>query len=280
MKRFYFIGIALICFMFCSLSASASLSLFAQGKTFFINVRNQSYRPIYNARGRVSVIGNYAQIQVEAPGYKSAQKSIRINEDTNNYNETISLSDPTVFADVVDYDGFTIGGGFVSHYSQTMYSADEFGIRGDFPCNGFENMTEADVRVQINGISSFRPRVYLSKTTDRWKFEIILNRREMQEFSNRIRIFFKQDATEGEEKSYEIVTLLEDYENNTAQLSFLQDEENINICYNRLDSIKNQLIRATNSMDKGELNTLINSMDKSHPLYNSIFQIWQFNTIY
>lgn len=229
--------LALVFTLLLSCSAEASLYLSSGGKTFNINVVRRDYRPIYNARGNVFVSGNTARIEINAPGYRSAHRSIYLNDHTSNYNETVSLDDPTIFVSLQDDSYANIPNGTYSHYSQTFYQTDEFGIRGRFPVAGFEKVTSRDLDVRVNSMFAWLPRIYLTQRGEYWEFEIVIKRRDFSDFSNRIQILVKRTPAEAPASVEHIAAMADDYLHN-LELVRTQSEE---IYFDRLTSLAREI---------------------------------------
>ncbi|MFZ5949819.1 MAG: hypothetical protein ACOYXC_03885 [Candidatus Rifleibacteriota bacterium] len=221
-------------------SAEASLYLSASGKTFNINVVRRDYRPIYEARGNVFVSGNTARIEISAPGYRSAHRSIYLQNNVNSYHETVTLDDPTIFVNLQADDYSNIADSTTSYFSQSLYQSDEFGIRGRFPVAGFEKITSRDLDVRVNSMFAWLPRVYLNQRGNYWDFEIVIKRRDFSDFSNRIQILVTRTPPEAPASLEYALAQAVDYNNNIMMLEKNRDE----LLLARLESLAREIRQA------------------------------------
>jgi hypothetical protein len=215
--------------------AQASLYLSSGGKSFNINVVRRDFRPIYDARGHVFVSGNTARIEVRAEGYRSANRTIYLKDNVNTYHETVTLDDPTIFVNLKDSDFGHIANSSTSHFSQSLYQSNEFGLRARFPVTGFEKITSRDIDVRVNSMFAFLPRIYLNKRGDFWDLEVVLRRRDFSDFSNRIEILVNR-TPEAAPAEF-VVALAKDY----AAQQILMNNERKEAYIDRLCSLAREI---------------------------------------
>ncbi len=204
----------------------------------------------------VFVNGNTARISVDAPGYRSGYEYVYLNPNQTYYYTRVRLDEPMCTATVLDDSGRIVSGSTADTYSQSLYWGDEFGVRASFPKAGFEKLTERLIDVRVNGLFAFAPRVYLSDQKDRWYLEVVVRRRDMQSFSNRIDIVVTRDpAAPG--RKVEPLILVGDY-SDTQKLAeqFAARDADRDILSRRLESIARQLREMFPTLDAGERHSL------------------------
>lgn len=263
-KNILFLTLAFLLLLNCGVEASLFLS--SGGKTFNINVVRRDYRPIYNARGSVFISGTTARIEVRAEGYRNGHCTIFLRENVNSYRETVSLDDPTMFVDVCDDSYAYIQDSYCSHFSQTLYQTDEFGIRGRFPVKGFEKITSRDLDVRINSMFAWLPRIYLNKSGDFWNFEVIVRRRDFSDFSNRIKILVKRTPDETPASPELLATLAEDYLQNQKLAQKQADE----VYFNRLTSLAREINRFYFDLETSDRSTLLHKLENAPQLLREL----------
>ncbi|MEW6712373.1 MAG: hypothetical protein AB1403_21320 [Candidatus Riflebacteria bacterium] len=252
-------------------SAEASLFLSASGKTFNINVVRRDFRPIYEARGNVFVSGNTARIEISAPGYRSAHRSIYLQNNVNSYHETVTLDDPTIFVNLQADDYSNIADSTTSYFSQSLYQSDEFGIRGRFPVAGFEKITSRDLDVRVNSMFAWLPRVYLNQRGNYWDFEIVIKRRDFSDFSNRVQILVTRKPEQAPASVEYALSQAVDYGNTMKMLEKSHDE----ILVGRLESLAREIKQAFIELPPDSRQQIISVID-NHVLIRELKNISSF----
>lgn len=164
--------------------------------TFWIDARNRSYQSIHDARATGYLSGDrMAQITVTANGYREARETVWLNPNSTNYNVRATLDDPTVWVDVYER-----GGTSIQHSSRI----DSFGVWGDefrfvsrISAEGFTRFTAQHVEVRVSGMIPFGDRVRVSDLGSQREVEVTLKRRDMNSYSNSIRVYLPSDETLG-----------------------------------------------------------------------------------
>jgi hypothetical protein len=175
-------------------SAADASSYYAWGEyTFICNVRNESYKEIYSPRISGYVNGSSAQLQVQAQGYQQAYQTVFIRPNVKQYNVDVTLRDNTVYFDTLDDEGKRIAGVYVNNW-QGSYWADEYGAVFTVPKEGFSNLTQRDIEVKVNYFTAFAKRIWLSNSGNSWRIEVVVQRRDVDSFSNRLYVILKRDA--------------------------------------------------------------------------------------
>ncbi|MBU1105248.1 MAG: hypothetical protein KKB51_01170 [Candidatus Riflebacteria bacterium] len=282
MKKFV---IMTFCFfaIFIALSSSAEASLYlSSGKyTFNVQVRNSSFKDVPQARGRVYLSGNSARIEVEADGYRSGYEYVYLRDNVTSYYAQVRLDEPTVWVNILDNANQQIANSNVSYTSQSMYWGDEFGMRGYFPITGFEKLTAYDLRVTVNNMYAFAPRVYLTRSGNNWNFEVVVKRRDMHStFSNRFEIIARRDpATETAPTAY-LIAMTEDYVENMTRATQTRDQEEIILLQSRLESSAVYLLSVFAAIDNETRSQIISLLPAGSPLARSLNSINQFENLH
>lgn len=164
--------------------------------TFRVDARNRYFRSIHQGQAWASVSGSQARVTVRAEGYREESTYVSLREGQTTYDVRVTLDDPSVYVDLLDQDG-----GYVSSYSrEDNFSvwADEYRFETRINQDGFTRFTEQDVEVRVNGLYPFgeQVRVYGSGTSRR--IEVTLKRRDIDRFSNRVRVRIPSDASLGD----------------------------------------------------------------------------------
>jgi hypothetical protein len=223
------------------LSAEAMLYLHSGQYSFQVDVRNSHFKDISRASGYASVSGNSARIQVEAPGYRQGWTNVYLSPNQTSYRADVRLDDPFVNADVRDASYKPVPNSSIQTYLQSMYWGDEYGIRGYLPKEGFQQLTERRIEVQVNSMYAFAPRVYLSPSGDRWNFEIVIRRQDMNSYSNQIRILVPRDEPQAMlALAEDLSALAADYRCNAGLLQTLTGEE-FDVVQSRLNSLARRM---------------------------------------
>lgn len=260
LRLFVILGI----FLFgLTMSAQAVLYLSSGDFRFNVTYRNQWSKDISKAQGWVKISGENARIDIESPGYYKEFIIVRLKPGQSTYDVKVCCEELDFDAEVVDYKMKTFNGTYVNlHGSQSMYGGDEFGIRGYFPKPGFENVTERDVRVMINGMPAQAPRIYLTGTTDRWNFEIIVRRQDMSSLPNNFRIEVPHDAVQPSVKAGEtkdVSTLVDDYQMNVKLMADL-DGADSKVAQNRLSSLSRRIQDSYKTLNAGQKRGVLKSL--------------------
>jgi len=266
-------------FLGVALSAHADLYLTNGKYRFSVTVRNRYFKDISNARGNVQVIGTTARFDIEAPGYRRSNTTTFLNPNQTNYRVDVRLEDPMAAAYVVTPSNAVVEGSLTDTFSQNMYWGDEFGIRGSFPKKGFEKLTERLVEVRINSLHAFAPRVYLQDSTDRWYFEAVIRRADMNTFSNTISIIVRRDETLPVLSSSQLADLTRDYQKNLAALAS-SDVEGIEVLKTRLTSVARQIRESYPGLDELQKSALLDTFGGESPLGRELRTIETFNLLH
>ncbi|MFC1742787.1 hypothetical protein ACFL35_02250 [Candidatus Riflebacteria bacterium] len=262
----------------------ADLYLSAGGNTFNVSVRNESFKNIQQARGRVYVSGNTARITVEANGYREGRTNVYLRPNTKYYRADVRLADPTVFARMKDNTGKYLENAYVNHFSQSMYWADEFGMRATFPKEGFSKLTARDIQVRVNYMHAFGPRIYLRESAEKWSLEVIIKRRDMRSMSNTIEIIVKRDVEEKTPQSIkesieQVLELITDYKKNQELAGTLKKEEEIEIISFRLESLAKRIRSSFSSMIQEERRIILKSIEGNSTMQRELKTIENFEKI-
>lgn len=247
------------------LSAEAMLYLHSGQYSFQVDVRNSHFKDISRASGYASVMGNSARIQVEAPGYRQGYTNVYLNPNQTSYRADVRLDDPFVTADVRDDSYKPVTDAVVQNYMQSMYWGDEYGLRGYLPKEGFQQLTERRIEVQVNSMYAFAPRVYLSPSGDRWNFEIVIRRQDMNSYSNQIRIVIPRDTPQSAPALAEdLPALAADYQRNAGLLPSLTGEE-FDVVQSRLNSLARRIRTAFPTLSAEAQNEVLQAVaDQAH----------------
>ena len=282
MKKFSLITLCLLA-LFVALSNSCEAGLYlSSGKyTFNVQVRNSSFKDVSHARGRVYISGNSARIDVEADGYRSGYEYISLRDNVTSYYAQVRLDEPTVWIRMLDEASQPIANSSVSYLSQSMYWGDEFGMRGYFPVAGFEKLTVRDLRVTVNNMYPFAPRVYLTRSGNDWSFEIVVKRRDMQSmFSNRFEIIARRDPVTEPAPAAEIIAMAEDYVENMTLAAQTRNQEKIMLLQNRLESTAAYLHSEFAAASSETRNQILALLPAGCPLARSLSSINQFENLH
>ncbi len=287
MRSLRLIGVLLaIAFLGVAIDASASLYLTSGKYTFNVRVTNRYFKDISMARGNVMVSGTSATINVSADGYRSGSTHVFLNTNSTNthYYCDVRLDDPTVWVNLKDDAHMTIPGGNTSYYSQSMYWADEFGITGRFPKAGFEKITTRDFDVRVNYMFSFLPKIYLSDSGTDWRFEVVVKRRDMREFSNNIDILVKRTPAEIPPATptarVAALELARDYVANLELAARFRDGASVETLQTRFESIARDLHALLPVLSAEEREEVIRTLPAQNPLTKELKAVGAFELLH
>jgi hypothetical protein len=195
MRKFVLRQISLVFLMilaFGSMDSLMALSLYSGGKTFNINVRNERYQSIYNARGNCYISGNVARIEVTADGYKSERMNVYLRENNNYYSENITLQSPRVSFKIKDSVGNYILNSSVREIN--AMSSDYFAFEVTVPAEGYTQFTASDVEVEASGGFLFGENVEVYDMGSSRRIRVNIRRRSLiGDFSNYITLVIPVD---------------------------------------------------------------------------------------
>ncbi len=159
---------------------------------FRIDARNRSFQPLHQGFATASVAGNVANIWIRADGYQDAHTTVFLRDNQTNYSAQVTMRDPSMSVDVRDENSGAVSARFrEENFSVPAY---RYRFAGTLQGDGFTKFKAQDVKVRVNGLSSFgaRVRVYPGANP---KLEITLDRRDLRKFSNRIEIQIPSDSS-------------------------------------------------------------------------------------
>ena len=261
--------------------AQADLYLSSGKYQFTVRVQNSFFKDVQDARGMVWVNGTTARISVDAPGYRSGSEYVYLNNTQTYYSARVRLDDPMSSASVIDTTGKYVQGASADTYSQSMYWGDEFGVRATLPKAGYEKLTERLIDVRVNSLHAFAPRVYLSSQGDRWSVEVVVRRRDMQSFSNRLDIVVTADPATPSFRKVEPLIMVADYAaNQKLAEQFSRDADRLDLLSRRLESGARQLRDVFPALDAGEQRAVCEALGPSTQLARELQSIETFNTLH
>lgn len=160
---------------------------------FSVDVRNEQFRDVRDARVTCFVSGNSARLEAEAPGYQRGYATAYLQPSQHDYRVDVRLRDATIFIDARDFSGRTIAGAHYNNF-QSLYQGDEYGCTFTVPKAGFQNLTQRDLEVRVNHFTPFGARVWLQGGGSSWRIEVVVKRRDLTNFSNRLTLYCKSDS--------------------------------------------------------------------------------------
>ncbi len=271
-------------------AAQADLYLHYGQDSFKVRVTNRHFKLIYDARGTVWVSGNTARIEVSAPGYRSGNTTVFMNANTHYHYATVTLDDPTVWANVKTTKGAWVEGATTNTYSQSMYWGDEYGVRASFPKKGFEKLTERLIDVRVNYLFAFAPKVYLSDAGTRWNLEVVVKRRDLRDTSNMIELLLTPDPApetpltppqpRAIQPAIEPMVLAADYQANRIALENAGETETRDVLTGRLESLARRIREVVGTLDAGEAARLLQKIGADSPLGREIRTMRTFNDLH
>ena len=195
MKRFVVRQVLLVCVLllaFGSLDSLMALTLYSGGNTFNVNVRNERYQSIWNARGYVYISGNIARIEVTAEGYKSERTNVYLRENNTYYSERITLRNPRVSFTIKDTTGNYIIGADVREIN--AMTSDFYAFEATIPSEGYSQFTSSDVDVESSGSFIYGENIEVYDMGSYKKIRVNLRRRSLNgDFSNYITVVVPVD---------------------------------------------------------------------------------------
>lgn len=168
--------------------------------SFRIDARNRYFRPINRGQAFANVSGNRASIRVRAEGYREATVQVFLREGQYRYNVTATLDDPSVSLEVRD-ESFAP----VHHRSRdenNMVWADEFRFSTRVLSPGYTEFTRDDLEVKVNGLPPFGAQIRVSGTGASKRIEVTFRRRDLRQFTNRIRLVVPSDESLGRRATF------------------------------------------------------------------------------
>jgi len=263
--------------------AEATLYLYSGQDSFNVRVTNRWFKDVQDARGRVWVSGTMARIEVEAPGYRQGHTTVTVSQNTHQYYAQVQLDDPTAWVNLVD-ENFKRVDGYTNAYSQSMYWGDEFGMTARFAKKGFEKLEERRIQARVNAMTAWAPRVYLRSVGDSWDLEVVVRRRDMNQYSNTIDLVIPRDPPAPEPapapaSAENVAALVQDYQDTLALRATFTKADEIDRLQARLESVARRLRTAARVLDAGERASLIDSLPEG-PLVNEIRDILIFEGLH
>ena len=164
-----------------------ALSLYSQGYSFNVNVRNKSYQSVNHARGNVWISGNRAQIEIRADGYRSTRETVYLRENQKYYSVNARLQDPTIFYRVRNASYQSIPGAYARENTIGVWG-DEFRFEIRLPKEGYSEFDSFDVEVDCTGGFVFGERINVYDMGSQRRVEITVKRRNMSEHSNTFKV--------------------------------------------------------------------------------------------
>ena len=160
---------------------------------FSIDVRNEHFKDIRDARVNCFVSGATARVEAEAPGYQRGYTTVYLQPNQNDYRVDLRLRDATVFIDCRDFANRPIPGAHYTNF-QSLYQGDEYGCTFTVPKQGFQNLTQRDVECRVNHFTPFGARIWFQEGGSAWRIEVVVKRRDMQNLSNWLILYCKSDS--------------------------------------------------------------------------------------
>lgn len=203
MKRFVvrqFLLVSLMIFALGSIDSLMALTLYSGGNTFNINVRNERYQSIWNARGNCYISGNTARIEVTADGYKSERMNVYLRENNTYYSERITLRSPRVSFRIKDGSGNYILNSSVREIN--AMSSDYYAFEVTVPSEGYSEFTAYDVEVEASGGFIYGQNIDVFDMGISRRIRVNIRRRNLNgDFSNYITVVVPVDENiEGHRK--------------------------------------------------------------------------------
>lgn len=170
-----------------SVDTVMALSLYSNGKTFNVNVRNERFQSIYNARGSVFISGNTARIEVRAEGYKTGRLNVYLREGTTYYSERITLRNPLVRFRIKDNTGAYIALAEVREANAMM--SDMYAFDVIIPKEHYSQFTEYDVDIEASAGFVYGEQIDIMDYGTSRKMRVNIRRRALNgDFSNYITV--------------------------------------------------------------------------------------------
>lgn len=185
---------ALLAALLLAAPASAYTHYHTSGQyRFSIDVRNDHFKDVRDARVSCFVSGTSARLEAEAPGYQRGYATVYLRDNVFDYRADIRLRDANVLIDARDFAGRAIQGAHYSNF-QSLYQGDEYGLTFTVPKEGFANLTQRDVEVRVNHFTPFGARVWLQGGSSAWRIEVVVKRRDLSNYTNWLTLYCKGDS--------------------------------------------------------------------------------------
>ncbi|MFZ5952378.1 MAG: hypothetical protein ACOYXC_16880 [Candidatus Rifleibacteriota bacterium] len=246
--------------------------------TFLLEVHSEYEVDVWGEKYELTVNGDVARFDVEAPGYMPNHEEIKLDEEKKVYSVTVRLEDPAVKMAIGYGDGAPVEGCvFKEEKPEHLYFGDEYGFRGTFPVVEGEKLFACNFMVYVNGneIDSGTP-VYLDKIGGNWLFEVVVPREKLDaKIENKFEIVvyrFPKTVPSSEN----LFALAVDYTKNLQRLSEMEDEETILILQSRLKSNADQLIHFYDDLDVGEQRNIFDYLPDRGDLLRELKSKWNF----
>lgn len=177
--------------------SAQALSLYANGTSFSVDVRNRHFQNVSQAQGSVWISGDRAQIEVRADGYRTAREYVYLRPNQTWYNVSVRLDDPAVWFRVRDAVGATVAEASARENNVGVWG-DEFRFEVTVPAEGFSRFGRNDVDVRIDGGFAFGERVAVWDLGTSRRIEVVVKRRDMHnEFSSTFTVTVPRDEQLG-----------------------------------------------------------------------------------
>lgn len=128
--------------------AAQALTLYSGNYRFDVDVRDERYRSVWDARGNVWVSGSQAIIEVDSPGYQRGRTRVRVEESRRSYRATVRLRDVDLTVEAIDENRQWIPGA-QADTSQFMAMPGEYRVEVRIPSEGYSRFGWADVTARL-----------------------------------------------------------------------------------------------------------------------------------
>lgn len=178
----------------CVLLANTAAQMVSSGGyTFDVDVVNEQYRRVYNARASVMVSGTTAWVEARANGYREGRTSVFLNQSQKHVRVQVRLSEPSTWVRVRSKAGKELQAS-VNQNQFMAISADRYTLEVNLREQGYSKFTYRDVEVRVNHLWAFAPRIQVYGTEGAMRVQIEVRRDDMREFSNQIEVEIPSDA--------------------------------------------------------------------------------------
>jgi len=191
MKRNLTFAAVVACVALCA-TTSHALTLYSQGYTFNVNVRNSHFQTINDARGSVWISGTTARIEVTAGGYRNGNTTVWLRDNQKYYTCDVRLDDPTFFYRIRNASYQSIPGAYARENTIGVFG-DEFRFDIRLPKEGYTKFDRLDVRVDCSGGFVFGERVYVYDLGTERRVEVTVKRRDLGQFTNTFTVTIPAD---------------------------------------------------------------------------------------
>lgn len=246
--------------------------------TFLLKVLSEYKVDVWGEKYELTVNGDVARFDVEAPGYMPNHEEVKLKEEKKVYSVDVRLEDPAVTTAIGYGDGAPVEGCvFKEEKPKHLYFGNEYGFRGTFPVVEGEKLFACNFRVYVNGNEiDYGVPAYLDKIGGQWHFEVVVSRKELDaniENSFEIVVYRFPKTVPPTENLFALAV---DYTKNLQRLSEIEDEQTMLILQSRLKSNADQLIHFYDDLDAGEQRDVFDYLPDSGDLLRELKSKWTF----